>query len=177
MEELAMKQTCAKDQGIKLSAIQRGALVMAYAQGYTMVRSDEPGYGFKTATVDFLLDAELVEPDPEVDDEDAFRATPAGRQALGIRLRPKPRGFKTALEQAIRTFFPANLADEFEFESQPRIRKGATLTLYVPIMRFNDFHVELMWDAVQTLVQELGWPVEVDPDTQNCTVLVTWLDE
>ena len=172
-----MKQTCAKDQGIKLSAIQRGALVMAYAQGHTMVRSDEPGYGFKTATVDFLLDAELVEPDPEVDDEDAFRATPAGRQALGIRLRPKPRGFKTALEQAIRTFFPANLADEFEFESQPRIRKGATLTLYVPIMRFNDFHVELMWDAVQTLVQELGWPVEVDPDTQNCTVLVTWLDE
>lgn len=128
------------------------------------------------STVRSLEEAGLIERDPDEGDEDAYRTTPGGREALGIVLEPKPRGLKAALLRAIRVFLPVDYADEVEIEAEPRIRKGSTLTVHIPNpRRIEDMEEE--WSAVETLVCEWGWPVEIETETINCTVMVEWLDE
>ena len=172
-----MKKNQADGKNSKLSNVQRKALLAAYAQGYSMVQDEEPSFGFKKATVEALRSAGLIEPDPEADEEGEFRATAKGREALGVRLEPKPRGLKAAIERSLLAIFSESIASEIEFDKEERVRKGGTLTLYPPVMRYNDLDEEIHWTAVQTMIVDLGWPVEMDWTTGNGTVLVTLLDE
>ena len=173
-----MKKTITESSGIPLSDVQRRALLNAYAEGYALYEDVDPESGFKKATIQSLLKAGLIEHDPDDKEDVAYRATPAGRAALGIRLEPRPRGFKAAVWQGIRTIFPEDIADEIEMSDYPpKVRKGSTLTVYVPPMPYNDVDPELLWMAVETLVREWGWPVGVDTATTDSSVLVEWLDE
>ena len=117
----------------RLSPAKVRALLLAYAGGYVLNDYVDPESGYSRATLRALLASGWIERAPADENGIKFRATAAGREALGICLATRPRGLRAALERAIRTFFPEVVAEEIEFQGNPRIRKGSTFYVHVPL--------------------------------------------